>query len=89
MMQWNDQVREQLLDYVSTVPAVLCGKDDEPYEYRETEGSINRLKRRRMRYDLPYQLYTFLLENGISLQQCREFASGLFLNFCESTGIYV
>ena len=86
-MKWNDNVRNQLMEYIKT-PAVLMSPDEEPYEYRKVNGSINRLKRRRMDNDIPYQLYTFLLENGISKNQLREFASGLFLNYVETVKIY-
>lgn len=88
-MKWNDTVKDQLTAYVQN-PAVLMSVDEEPYEYRENNGSFNRLKRRRMKdIEIPYSLYTFLLANGIPKNQLREFASGLFLNYVDTTSIYV
>lgn len=87
-MKWNDKVKEQLTDYIQT-PAVLMSREEEPYEYREKDSSVNRLKSRRLEQDIPYQLYTFLVENGITKNQLREFASGLFLNYIETSKIYV
>lgn len=86
-MRWNDTIRDQLVDYIQH-PAVLMTVQEEPYEYRQEGSSINRLKRRRIHNDIPLQLYSFLLENGISKNQLREFASGLFLNYCETSKIY-
>jgi hypothetical protein len=87
-MNWNDTIREQLSEYILN-PAVVMSPDEEPYEYRENNGSINRFKRRRCADEIPYQLFTFLLERGISKNQLREFGSGLFLNYVETTKIYV
>lgn len=87
-MKWNDTIKAQLSEYILN-PAVVMSQAEEPYEYREVNGSINRFKRRRVSDDIPYHLYAFILENGISRNQLREFGSGLFLNYVEATGIYV
>lgn len=88
-MKWNEQIKWQLTAYVKN-PAVLMSITEEPYEYRAANGSISRLKRRRLPdIEISYQLYTFLLENGISKNQLREFGSGLFLNWIETNKIYV
>lgn len=86
-IKWNDTVREQLMEYIQN-PAVLMTAQEEPYEFQQNEGSINRLKRRRVCDDIPLTLYSFLLENGINKNQLREFASGLFLNYCDTISIY-
>ena len=87
-MEWNPTVKQQISDYVRN-PAVLMSADEEPYEFRAVNGSVNRLKRRRSeKIDIPYQLYAFLLENGVGKNQLREFGSGLFLNYCETQKIY-
>lgn len=85
-MKYNDVIKNQLIEYIST-PAVLVNKDDVPYEYKKG-GSINRLKRRRNNTDIPIQLYAFVLSENISKNQLREFASGLFLNYIETSNIY-
>lgn len=86
-MEYNDEIKKQLIQYI-TEPAVLMTKDDVPYEYKDG-GSINRLKRRRSNEDIPIQLYSFLMENGVSKNQLREFASGLFLNYIEAEKIFI
>ena len=86
-MKYSEIIRNQLLDYIKT-PAVLMDKNDVPYEYNKN-CSINRLKRRRNKEDIPIELYTFILTNGISKNQLREFASGLFLNYIETSSIYM
>jgi len=85
-MQYNDIIKNQLVEYIHT-PAVLMDKNDVPYEYKDG-GSINRLKRRRNNDDIPLELYSFILSNNISKNQLREFASGLFLNYIETSSIY-
>lgn len=87
-MKWNKVIKQQLEDYIQN-PAVLMTSEEVPYEYRQTESSVNRLKRRRVETDIPYQLYSFIIESQVSLEQLREFASGLFLNYANTTGIYV
>lgn len=85
-MEYNDTIKKQLIEYIST-PAVLMNKDDVPYEFKKS-GSINRLKRRRNNDDIPLQLYAFVVSKNISKNQLREFASGLFLNYIETSNIY-
>lgn len=85
-MEYNDIIKKQLIEYIST-PAVLMNKDDVPYEFKKS-GSINRLKRRRNNDDIPLQLYAFVVSKNISKNQLREFASGLFLNYIETSNIY-
>lgn len=85
-MEYNDTIKKQLTEYIGT-PAVLMNKDDVPYEYKKN-GSINRLKRRRNNEDIPLQLYSFIVAKNISKNQLREFASGLFLNYIETSKIY-
>lgn len=85
-MKYNQIIKNQLINYITT-PAVLMDKNDIPYEYRNG-GSINRLKRRRNNDDIPLELYSFILANNIPLNQLREFASGLFLNYVETSSIY-
>ena len=85
-MEYNEKIKKQLIEYIST-PTVLVNKDDVPYEFKKG-GSINRLKRRRNNKDIPLELYSFVVENNISKNQLREFASGLFLNYVETTKIY-
>lgn len=86
-MDYNPTIHDQLTEYIQT-PAVLMNKDESPYEFKQ-EGSINRLKRRRNNDDVPLQLYSFVIANKVSKNQLREFASGLFLNYVESSNIYV
>lgn len=86
MLEYNETIKEQLIEYIST-PAVLMTKDEIPYEYKQT-GSINRLKRRRNNKDIPLQLYAFVISRNISKNELREFASGLFLNYIETSNIY-
>lgn len=88
MIKWNDKVKQQLDEYIKN-PAVVMGPGEEPYEYRQTNSSYNRLKRRRVTGEVPFLLYSFVLENEISKTQLREFASGLFLNYVETCKIYV
>lgn len=85
-MEYSEKIKKQLIEYIST-PTVLVNKDDVPYEFKKG-GSINRLKRRRNNKDIPLELYSFVVENNISKNQLREFASGLFLNYVETTKIY-
>lgn len=85
-MEYNEIIKKQLIDYIYT-PAVLMNKDDVPYEYKKG-GSINRLKRRRNNENIPIQLYSFIIAKNISKNQLREFASGLFLNYIETSKIY-
>lgn len=86
-IKWNDTIRDQLSQYIQN-PAILMTAQEEPYEFQPNEGSINRLKRRRVCDDIALTLYSFLLENEISKNQLREFASGLFLNYCQTVSIY-
>ena len=86
-MEFNETIKQQLLDYIKT-PTVLMNRDGGPYEFK-TSGSINRLKRRRDKEDIPLELYSFIISNGVSKNQLREFASGLFLNYVETSNIYV
>lgn len=85
-MKYNDVIHDQIIEYIAT-PAVLMTKEEIPYEYK-TGGSIQRLKRRRNNKEIPLQLYSFILSSGIPKNQLREFASGLFLNYVETTNIY-
>jgi hypothetical protein len=85
-MEYNNIIKKQLMDYIKQ-PAILVNKDDVPYEYRDG-GSVARLKRRRANVDIPYQLYEFIVENNITRNQLREFGSGLFLNYVETSKIY-
>ena len=86
-MQYNDTIKEQLVELIKE-PAVLMTKDEVPYEFMKS-GSINRLKRRRDCSNIPFELYSFIVSNNISKNQLREFASGLFLNYIETSNIYV
>ena len=86
-MEYDETIKEQLENYIKE-PAILMSKDNIPYEYKK-EGSINRLKRRRSEdIEIPLQLYSFLVSNNVSINQFREFASGLFLNYIEMDSIY-
>lgn len=85
-MEYNETIKKQLEEFIAT-PAVLVNKDDVPYEYKKG-GSINRLKRRRNNYDIPLQLYSFAISKNVTKNQLREFASGLFLNYIETSNIY-
>lgn len=85
-MRYTEQIKEQLIDYIS-VPAVLVDKNDVPYEFRGS-GGLSRLKRRRESNEIPLELFTFAIENGVTRDQMREFASGLFLNYVEMSKIY-
>ena len=85
-MNWTDKIRDQLIEYIST-PTVLVTKDDIPYEFKQN-GSVNRLKRRRYNDEIPLQLYSFICHNDVSKSQMQEFASGLFLNYIDTTSIY-
>lgn len=86
-INYDETIKDQLYDYIKT-PAVLMDKNEVPYEFRES-GSINRLKRRRNNNDIPLELYTFIISNNITKNQLREFASGLFLNYVETSKIYI
>ena len=85
-MEYNEIIRDQLIEYIKQ-PTVLVNKEDVPYEFKDS-GSVNRLKRRRMEDDIPLQLYSFVLSNHVTKNQLREFSSGLFLNYINTTGIY-
>lgn len=87
MTEYNDEIQQQLESYIEN-PAVLVTKDDIPYEYKSA-GSVNRLKKRRYNEDVPLQLYAFVVLNGITKNQLKEFASGLFLNYVETSRIYM
>lgn len=88
-MEYNDTIKAQLNEYIKT-PAVLVTKDDVPYEYKRKTASVNRLKRRRCDdVDIPLQLYSFLVTHNITRNQLREFASGLFLNYIETSSNYI
>lgn len=80
-------VKKQLEEYIKT-PAVLVDADDVPYEYRE-KGSVNRLKRRRYGVEIPFELFNFIISNGVSKAKAQEFASGLILNYSENSKIFV
>lgn len=85
-MKYSDVIHDQLIEYIAT-PTVLMTKEEVPYEYK-ISGSIQRLKRRRNNPEIPLQLYSFIVSNGIPKNQLREFASGLFLNYVETLNIY-
>lgn len=85
---YNDEIKKQLEEMIC-IPAVLMSRQEEPYEYREVEGSKARFKRKRSLENLPFQLYNFAVQNNIQKNQLREFASGLFLNYIDTCSIYM
>jgi len=84
--KYNEVIKEQLNEYIKE-PAVLMDKNGVPYEFTQNV-SINRLKQRRNNEDIPLELYSFIISNGIAKNQLREFGSGLFLNYVETNKIY-
>ena len=42
---YNDEIKRQLEEMIC-IPAVLMSRQEEPYEYREVEGSKARFKRK-------------------------------------------
>lgn len=85
---YSPDIKKQLEELISE-PAVLMSRQEEPYEYREVEGSKARFKRKRHIENMPFKLYNFVVQNNIEKNQLREFASGLFLNYIDTSSIYM
>lgn len=86
-LEYSKKVEGELLGYISN-PSVLMTQKEEPYEFRTTNGAISRLKNRRVTEDIPYHLYSFIIANEVTILQLREFSSGVFLNFADTSSIY-
>lgn len=89
-MAYTQKVSEQLEEFIKN-PTVLVTNRDEPYEFKET-GSSKRFRCRRYLLNgkqIPFELYSLILEEDVPIVKLMEFSSGIFLNYVANRGVYL
>lgn len=84
-MEYTEKVHQQLVEFIKN-PTVLTDKEGVPLEYSNYRRT--RYKREIETDSIPYDLFSFILNNEVERKHLEEFGSGVFLNFVSTNKTY-